>query len=119
MPSQGEFPELIKGIFGDESINNFVSSVSCVASSRDKSKTENKEFIQGLEHFVDAMRGNTYTAVFLAEPVTQKEQNDIRAGYENLHFLLSVKVYGLTMRTKVRLLWKVSVMVCQDQLPRE
>lgn len=89
MPSQGEFPELIKGIFGDESINNFVSSVSCVASSRDKSKTENKEFIQGLEHFVDAMRGNTYTAVFLAEPVTQKEQNDIRAGYENLYSTLS------------------------------
>lgn len=94
MPSQGEFPELIKGIFGDkseedENINNFVSSVSCVASSRDKSKTENKEFIQGLEHFIDAMRGNTYTAVFLAEPVTQKEQNDIRAGYENLYSTLS------------------------------
>ncbi|MGN0295064.1 MAG: ATP-binding protein [Lachnospiraceae bacterium] len=67
----------------------YVSSVSCVASARDKSKTENKTFIQGLERFIDAMHGNTYTAIFIAEPVSSSEQTEIRNGYENLYTVLS------------------------------
>lgn len=66
-----------------------ISSVSCVASARDKSKTENKSFIQGMERFVEAMRGNAYTALFLAEPISTVEQATIRNGYENLYTTLS------------------------------
>lgn len=66
-----------------------IASVSCVASSRDKSKTENKDFIQGIERFIDAMDGNTYTALFLAEPVTEATQAGIRNGYEELYSALS------------------------------
>ena len=35
------------------------------------------------------MRGNTYTAIFIAEPLTTKEQSDIRSGYEELYSSLS------------------------------
>ena len=87
VPSQGNMPKLVDNIFGKPV--KYISSVSCVASARDKSKTENKSFIQGLERFIDTMRGNTYTAIFIAEPLTTNEQNDIRSGYEELYSSLS------------------------------
>lgn len=87
VPAQKDMPELVNDIFGNSV--KYISSVSCVAAARDKSKTENKSFIQGLERFIDAMRGNTYTAIFIAEPLTTKEQSDIRSGYEELYSSLS------------------------------
>ena len=89
MPSQKEMPELVENIFFGKGAAKYISSVSCVASIRDKSKTENKSFVQGLERFIDAMRGHTYTAIFLAEPITIDEQISIRNGYESLYSTLS------------------------------
>lgn len=66
-----------------------IASVSCVAALRDKSKTEDKAFIQGIERFIDAMDGDAYTALFLAEPVTEETQAGIRNGYEELYSVLS------------------------------
>ncbi len=85
--SQEQLPKLIDDIFGSHS--KYISSVSCVAAVRDKSKTENKNFIQGLEKFVDAMQGYAYTAVFIAEPISKEEQASIRNGYESLYSTLS------------------------------
>lgn len=87
MPSQEEMPKLIDDIFGDNA--KYITSVSGVSSIRDKSKTENKAFVQGIERFVDVMRGHAYTALFLAEPITADEQTGIRSGYENLYSTLS------------------------------
>lgn len=66
-----------------------IASVSCVAALRDKFKTEDKAFIQGIERFIDAMDGDAYTALFLAEPVTEETQAGIRNGYEELYSALS------------------------------
>lgn len=66
-----------------------IASVSCVAALRDKSKTEDKASIQGIERFIDAMDGDAYTALFLAEPVTEETQAGIRNGYEELYSALS------------------------------
>ncbi|MCD7855347.1 MAG: ATP-binding protein [Clostridiales bacterium] len=77
----------IDEIFGDHVKN--ISSVSCVASIRDKSKTENKSFIQGIERFIDTMKGNSYTAVFIAEPISVNELAEVRGGYESLYSTLS------------------------------
>lgn len=87
IPSQNELPGLMDNIFGIDA--KYISSVSCVASVRDKSKTQDKLFIQGLERFVDAMQGNAYTALFLAEPVGEEQQMRIRSGYESLYSTLS------------------------------
>ena len=87
MPAQDDMPQLIEDIFNQDV--QYITSVSGVASARDKSKTENKSFIQGMERFVDVMRGHTYTALFIAEPITQAEQNEIRNGYESLYSTLS------------------------------
>lgn len=75
------------GSFG--SAQSAIASVSCVAALRDKSKTEDKVFIQGIERFIDAMDGDAYTALFLAEPVTEETQAGIRNGYEELYSALS------------------------------
>ena len=84
---QDEERELLNGAFGEE--QEAVASVSCVAAMRDKSKTEDKAFIQGIERFMDAMEGEKYTALFLAEPVSNEMQAAIRSGYENLYSSLS------------------------------
>ena len=75
------------GSFG--SAQSAIASVSCVAALRDKSKTDDKAFIQGIERFIDAMDGDAYTALFLAEPVTEETQAGIRNGYEELYSALS------------------------------
>ena len=86
IPRQEE-KELLDGAFGDT--QEAVASVSCVAALRDKSRTEDKAFVQGIERFMDAMDGEVYTALFLAEPVSAEMQAEIRSGYENLYSSLS------------------------------
>ncbi len=78
-----EYQNVIDEIFGNTA--KYISTVSCVAAARDKTKTENKTFIQGIERLIDAMQGNTYTAVFIAEPIPQSEQSLIREGYESIY----------------------------------
>lgn len=74
-------------IFGDTA--SCVTAVSCVAAVRDKSRTEHKSFIQGIEKLIDTMRGKAYTALFIAEPISPQEQAETRAGYESLYSALS------------------------------
>lgn len=85
--SQKDEKELLDEAFGEA--QEAVASVSCVAALRDKSKTEDKAFVQGIERFMDAMEGEKYTALFLAEPVSNETQAAIRSGYENLYSTLS------------------------------
>ena len=82
-----EQQKVINGFTSDDI--KYVSSVGCVASIRDKSKTEHKGFVQGLEKMIDVMRGKTYTAIFIADPISPAQQSDIRNGYESLYSTLS------------------------------
>ena len=67
----------------------YISSVSCVASIRDKQKTEEKKFIQGIEKLIDVMSGKTYSAVFIAEPISSQRQVAIKKGYQEIYTTLS------------------------------
>lgn len=87
IPARTEMPKLIEDIFGAST--SYISAVSCVASDRNKTKTEYKPFVQGIERFIDTMKGNTYTALFIAEPITPSEHALMRDGYENLYSNLS------------------------------
>ena len=87
IPSKEVLPKVIDEIFGDTA--KYISSASCIASRRDKTKTEDKDFVQGIERLIDAMQGNTYTAVFIARPITVEEQSLIRDGYESIYSSLS------------------------------
>ena len=77
---------LLDGAFGDKM--RTITSASCVAALRDKSKTENKAFIQGIERFMDAMGDHVYTALFLADPVSENDQASIRSSYAAMPAIL-------------------------------
>lgn len=49
--------------------NKCVSSVSIVPSPRDEDKLQ---FVQGIEKFIDTMKGESYTAVIIADPVSKE-----------------------------------------------
>ena len=78
---------LVDDVFGKHI--KYISSVSCVASLRDKQKTEEKKFIQGIEKLIDTMKGYVFTAVFIAEPISYAEHFQIRQGYQELYTTLS------------------------------
>lgn len=65
---------------------NAVSVVSGIPSL----KTEKGEpFIQGLEKFMDAMQGEVFSAVFIADVIPHDECEKIKMGYEMLYSQLS------------------------------
>ena len=80
---ESENESLLTQIFDDHV--EYISSVSCVASIRDKQKTEEKKFIQGIEKLIDTMKGEPYTALFIAEPILFDEQAQIRQKYQDIY----------------------------------
>ena len=68
---------------------NSISSVSCIANTRDENLKENKQFVQGLEKLALSMQGNKYTGIILANTTTQEQLKAIRRGYEQVYTQLS------------------------------
>lgn len=65
---------------------NAIAAVSGVASLRTDDKSQ---FVQGLEKLIDAMRGDAFTAVFVADPLEVHHIREIRLGYEQLYTQLA------------------------------
>lgn len=67
-----------------------VSAVTCVADYKQEMNTaDNKDFIQGLEKFVYSMRGNTYTAVLIADNISSAELMQRKREYEQIYTQMS------------------------------
>lgn len=69
-----------------DALRRSVASVSLIPSSRDEDK---KNFVQGIEKFIDAMSGNEYTALFLATPVAKEILDERKKGFQSLSTTLS------------------------------
>lgn len=63
-----------------------ITSASCIPSI---SIEERDNFMQGLEHFIDAAENQDYQALILAEPVSNQELNAIEAKYADIATQLS------------------------------
>ncbi len=63
-----------------------VSSVSIVPSTRDEDK---ERFVQGIEKFIDTMKGSTYTAIFIAEPLNKEVLEQRKMGLQSIYSSLS------------------------------
>lgn len=74
-----------------QSINiGCISSVTSVADYKQEQDTiTNKEFIQGLEKFVYAMQGKSYTAVFIADNLSYDELMQKKREYEQIYTQIS------------------------------
>jgi DNA helicase HerA-like ATPase len=76
--------KLLTSVIENKSTNQIkvVSAVSGIPSLKDKDKTN---FVQGIEKLVDAMKGERFSAIFIADAVTHDQMTTIRRGYENLY----------------------------------
>ena len=67
-----------------------ISAVTCVADyKQDESTLSNKDFIQGLEKFVYAMQGKSYTAVLIADTLGYGELELRKREYEQIYTQIS------------------------------
>lgn len=62
--------------------NTCISAVSVVPSERDDNK---ERYVQGMEKFIDSLRGQKYTALLLCDPVTAPVLEQMRKGLELLY----------------------------------
>lgn len=69
------------------SIMKGLATVSLIPSIRDKEKKE--QFVQGMEKFINTLRGKNYTAIFLATPLSEEAITVRKHGYEELYSTLS------------------------------
>ncbi|KYH31387.1 AAA-like domain protein [Clostridium tepidiprofundi DSM 19306] len=75
---------LIKDLMKSEirESNKIISCVSGIPSLKDDNKDR---FVQGIEKFVDAMKGEKFSAIFIADPIKNIDIENIKSGYENLY----------------------------------
>ena len=67
-----------------------ISSVTCVADYKQKEDTvSNKEFFQGLEKYVYAMQGKSYTAIFIADNASHDDLMERKREYEQIYTQIS------------------------------
>lgn len=67
-----------------------VSSVTCIADyKQDKDSIGNKDFIQGLEKFINSMQGKSFTAICIANNLEHRDLVETRKEYERIYTLMS------------------------------
>ena len=81
-----EAKKILQSVTRNEIGNKVIASVTCIPSLRHTSDTlENVEFVQGIEKLFDAMRGESFSLLIIAEPVSTNGMEQIRGGYEELY----------------------------------
>lgn len=91
----GNFPGILYNeAFDVEEVENLmekivdgveISSVTQVPSLKLEENIENKNYIQGIEKFIEGMKGQEYTAILLADPVSRDYLKYIKKVYQNLY----------------------------------
>lgn len=67
-----------------------VSSVTCVADYKQETDdVDNRQFVQGLDKFIDSMRGKSYTALFIADNLEYIDLVYKKGELENIYTQIS------------------------------
>ena len=69
--------------------NKCYSSVSGIVGLRDEEDKSIEGYVQGIENLVDSLKGQKYTIVMIADPLSSSEIQTIKRGYELMHTELS------------------------------
>lgn len=83
----GKVNALIDGFLREK--DNPSASITAVTGVPALSTDDREGFVQGLERFIDAAERREYQAIILAEPISSKNLDVIRSGYEQVSTLLS------------------------------
>ncbi len=93
-----EVEALSKNIFyHNESTNSSyksIASITGIAGLRKNKEHEQEKFVQGLEKVIDAMHGERYSLLLIADPIHNEEIQNIQRSYENLY--TSLKPFEIT-----------------------
>ncbi len=65
------------------------ASISGIVSLREKDEKELNSYVQGIENLVDSLRGQIYTIIMVADPISTAEIQTKKQGFEMLHSQLS------------------------------
>lgn len=90
---QGQFSGIqLEDVYGPHDIellqnidSSSISSVSCVANNKNKDFIDNNKYLQGLEKLALAMQGEKYSAIIIANPLSQNELTNVRKSYEDIY----------------------------------
>jgi len=79
-----EIEEVLDRVFHSKLTSNekVISSVSGIPSLKNQDKTT---FVQGIEKLIDAMKGERFSAIFIADSINYQQISKIRQGYEKLY----------------------------------
>lgn len=72
-----------------ENKSHCYSAVSGLSALRNDEEKSVESYVQGIENLVDSLKGQRYTIITLADPVSTSEIQTIKQGYETLHTQLS------------------------------
>jgi DNA helicase HerA-like ATPase len=91
-----------KDIISDAFKNaKYVSAVSSIPAIRNMNEVKNQEFIQGLEKLIESMRGKEYSAIIIADAMSNDKVETMCAEYEDIYAQLApFKTSSQTVNTQ-------------------
>lgn len=101
--SKSDIEQVSEDVFAVNKLNagqqKSIASITGIAGLRAEQETQEQKFVQGIEKVIDAMRGERYSLLLIAEPIPTSEVQTIKRGYENLYsaikpFENTVLTYG-------------------------
>lgn len=87
----------LEELLRDISNSSTVASVSDIAALQSEEENKDRVFIQGIEKLIDAMNGDEYTMLLIADPVSQNDLKMAKLSLENLYS--SLVPYGESQYT--------------------
>lgn len=66
-----------------------VTEISTVSGVPSLKNSEDEKFIQGIENLIKGMQGKPFSALFIADPVSSKENEEAKAFFEKIYTQLS------------------------------
>lgn len=76
---------VLEKVLNDFSAKKTIAAVTDIAGLRSEEESEDKQFVQGIEKLIDAMRGKEYTLLLIADPVSLTDLNENRRALENIY----------------------------------
>ena len=77
--------ELKEKVLENFNVNKSVVSITDIAGTRSDEESKEKQFMQGVEKLIDAMRGKEYTMFLIADPIHPTDLNSNRASLEAIY----------------------------------
>ena len=69
--------------------SNYISAVSSIPAVRSEKTYDNQKFIQGLEKLIDTMKGKEYSALIIADAVSNEKVEAMCSDYEDIYSQLA------------------------------